>query len=169
MTTQTQPGEMQGKGEMPNPLSFDQLYIGLDDAGQKVIDAHIAGLKSALERERESAKSARSEVTTLTKKVQESGAAQQRIAELERKTAIMEQLYSIGVTNPQLAYMAVTTSQDLLDDKGVIDEQKFSKKFPELLKKTGASSTFAGQSARQSDTGTITGMDSWIRQKAKGR
>lgn len=168
MTTQKQPGEMQGNnGETP-PLSFDQLYTGLDDAGKRAIDGHISGLKSALDRERESAKVARSEVTTLTKKVQESSAAQQRVAELERKTAIMEQLYRIGVTNSQLAYMAVTTSQDLLDDKGVLDEQKFSKQFPELLKK-GGGLAFAGQSARQSDTGTVAGMDSWIRQKAKGR
>jgi hypothetical protein len=172
-----QTGEMPSNGEKPtdqqkqeqlNP--YGQLYEKLDSDGRKAIDDHIAGLSNALKNERDSQKLLKKELSDALKNAQAGSEAAKAVQEIsarleqaERKNAVFQALYGIGVTNAKLAYLAIT-ADGLVDDKGVIDVKQFSDKYPELIRR-GVSGVYAGDGARQNNT-PKGNMDNWIRQRA---
>lgn len=129
------------------PETFDG-WLGKQEANVKaLVDAHVGGLKSALETERNDRKS----ITAQLKALQAEGdpaRQKQQIAELQASLAeqaarnkFAEEAVSQGVTNIRLAYLAAK-------DGGLVGKadcwEKLKQQTPELFRKTAPTVGNAG-------------------------
>jgi len=140
--------------------TFDE-YLATQDPGiAKLYEVHTEGLKSALQKERES----RSKLSDALKELQpqaEKGSeleaklsetlkelelANKLSAEAERKAGFVDMVIKpeIGCTNPKVAY-ALAVSEGLFSDKNEPDFVKLKELAPELFKTSTIGSTDGGR------------------------
>jgi hypothetical protein len=160
------------------PASFDEWLKGQDEPLRKLYETHTAGLRSALQSEREARKT---ETGQLAKQLREAAAKaeagsehqkqlQETAAKLdatERRAEFYEESVrpEIGCSNPKLAWLA---AQEIgaLDQKGRTNWEALKTSFPELFRvrvTPGNAGTGTGTPPPQANT-----MNDMIR-KAAGR
>jgi hypothetical protein len=128
------------------PASFDEWLKGQDEPVRKLYETHTAGLRSALQSEREARKT---ETGQLAKQLREAAAKaeagsehqrqlQETAAKLdatERRAEFYEESVrpEIGCSNPKLAWLA---AQEIgaMDQKGRTNWEALKQSFPELFK-----------------------------------
>ena len=126
------------------PPSFDSWLAGQDDTVKGLISGHTAGLKSALESERETRKGQEKQLRDLAAKAEKGSEAQAQLTALadklaanDKRVTAYETLSAAGCSNLKLAWLAATEA-GLVDGQGNISIEKLRTQYPELFKATGA-------------------------------
>ncbi len=163
-------GQQQAQGEMP--LTFDGWLTGQDEQVKGLITGHIAGLKSALESEREQRRSFEAQLREAAKKAEKGSEMEQRLSALadkagqaERQAKFYEVASAIGVTNLKLAWVAAQDAK-LIDGQGNVSTEALKAQFPELFKAPPAPKGNAGAGAGQTGQPSKPDMNAYIRQQA---
>lgn len=175
MVDEAKGGKPEEKGGKPEggekaPVNFDEWYKARPENERSLIDSHVSGLKSALDSERESAKTLRKQLKEIAATAE--GDAKKQIekinADLEAtasKAAFYEAAHGAGVKNLKLAYIAAKDLQ-LIRSDGTCDMEKLKAECPELFAMKTTVDAGAGKG-----TGTPTGggvsMNEWIRSQIK--
>ncbi len=135
-------------GETPTALTFDDVAKSLTDDQRRALDAHFEtntkGLKAALDKERDAAKTLEKQLKLIQDKA---GKDTELAAELEkvraeltattREKQFIVEAPSKGVSNITAAYKLAVTD-NLIDAKGNIDWDALQKSYPELFAKPQA-------------------------------
>jgi len=137
--------------------TFDDFLNEQDESVKALYDSAVAGLKSALEKEREERKTLSDEIKKLHGKAEKGSEAEKALADTMQKLEEAEARYTetqkqirfveqagkpeIGCVNSKVAW-AVAQSEGLFDDEGEPKWDELQKTAPELFKKT---STDAGK------------------------
>jgi len=161
------------EGEMPE--DFEKWLKKQDGDVQKMFGEYTAGLKSALEKERENRKSLEDEVRDLAGKAENGSDMQGRLETLtekmeaeSRKLGFYESAHKAGVGNLKLAYM-LAEADDMFDKKGGVDFGVMSEEYPELFSGGGKSpqgDAGSGRGDGQPDGDEGEGMNRYIRAAA---
>lgn len=146
---QTTPTETpnEGQGESGNgdgtgqtPLTYDTWFEGQETSTQEMISGHIAGLKSALQSEREQRRSFEKQLKEVASQLDEGSKAREDLEKLgadlelsERRATFYEDAHAAGITNLRLAWVATQTDESLIDRYGRIDLVKMKEGYPELF------------------------------------
>jgi hypothetical protein len=139
------------------------------------INSHTAGLKSALEAERQQRKTFANQLKELTPRAEKGSELERalnetssRLEQIERQLDFVREAgkSEIGCTNPDLAYL-VAQSKDLFRSTGAPDWTAIKEAAPELFgrKVTPPGNAGSGNSSPPAQPG---GMNEWIRQTARG-
>jgi len=132
-------------GETPTALTFDDVAKSLNDDQRRALDAHFEtntkGLKAALDKERDAAKTLEKQLKLIQDKA---GKDTELAAELEKVRAELtattrEKQFIVeapakGVSNITAAYK-LAVADGLIDAKGNIDWDTLQKSYPELFAK----------------------------------
>ncbi len=117
------------------PTTYEELIAGMDAAQRQVVEAHTAGLKTALQAERAAVK----KLEAKTKETQAQVDAQTKEAQAEavaatRRAAFYETALGQGVrrTSVRLAYVAAQDAGHIADD-GAIDWDALRDQFGDLF------------------------------------
>ncbi len=138
--TPGQAGGQQQSGAGGTPVTFDGWLGGLPDEQKSLVNGHIAGLKSALESEREQRRSFESQLREAAKKAEKGSEMEQRLSALadkagqaERQAKFYEVASAAGATNLKLAWIAAQEAK-LIDGQGNVSTEALKAQFPELFK-----------------------------------
>ena len=150
-TAPTEPTEATHAEKM-EPLIFDGWYAAQSDEVRKLVDGHIANLKSAHER----VKAERKELKTTLTQIKEAGVSdavqlkqiQDALAESQRKTLFYEQCPA-EVVNPQSAFV-LAVAFNCFSEEGKLDLDKFKEACPEQFKDSTPADAHAGAGAGRS-------------------
>lgn len=136
--------------QAPNPAEdFSSWLEAQDDAVKTGYEQNTAGLKSALDKERDRAKETETELRDALKKLEGVEGAQETVTELEsklddaqkqreaaeRERDFITEAVREGVTDPTLAWAAVQGNETLLDRRGLVDFGKLKEQHPALFAK----------------------------------
>lgn len=123
----------------PEVVKFDEWYGTLSEPYQEALDEHIAGLKSALNNEREGRKTLERQVRDLSKKADSGSELQKQLDALAgnlsveaQRSAFYETAHSAGVKNLRLAWLAAQDAK-LINNDGSVDIAKLKETAPELF------------------------------------
>jgi hypothetical protein len=171
---QTDPnGNETTPGGQDQQVTFEGWLGEQPEEVRGLIDGHIAGLKSALQDEREQRKALAKQLREATKKLEEGSEAREALegltANLEdasRRAEFYETVGNAGVTNLKLAWI-VAREANLIDGQGNVNLSALKEQFPELFKPSTPPKGNAGSGVGQEGTPTK-GMNSFIR-RAAGR
>lgn len=157
---ETSEGEMQAEandnGSKAQYENFEQFLATVDEGVKELYNSHTAGLKKALDEEREGRRSIAEQAKQLAGQVKElmpkaeKGSelesklgetlkqledAEMRYLETQKRAGFTEQAITpeIGCSNIKAAY-AIATSENLFNDKGQADWAMLKKLAPELFK-----------------------------------
>ena len=129
-----------GAGTKPEtPVTFEMWFATAPDEAKGYIEDHTHGLKTALEAERTQRKALDKQLKDLAKKY-EKGSDERveldkmsaQLAAGQRQTDFYDAAHKAGVTNLKLAWLAAQ-SDELIDDKGVVDFAKLKEAHPQLF------------------------------------
>lgn len=138
------------------PATWETWLASQDGSVKGLFDAHVNGLKSALESERMSRKDLEKQLGEVSGKLGKDSAerksleeVQGRLGTLERQAQFYDQAHGAGVANLRLAWLAANEAK-LVDDKGQVDLAKLKEQFPELFR---AAAQPATNTANPANTG----------------
>lgn len=126
-----------GGTEGGQALTFETWHGSLPDDHKGLVDSHVSGLKSALERQKESNQELRKQLQeALASKeandTQKIADIQGRLEESDRKGKFYESAIEAGVKNVRLAYIAAKEDGLILKD-GRVDADKLRASYPEFF------------------------------------
>lgn len=108
-----QSGTPDAQGETPEIGNFDEWIAGQPEPVQSLLDQHTTGLRSALQTERENAKTLARQVRELSGKLDANSEAGKQLAELsarleteQQRADFYEQATAAGCRNLRLAWLA---------------------------------------------------------------
>jgi hypothetical protein len=144
--TQTQPqtpNTPPAEGETPKPLTWDEWHGQLNDEQRKLIeskfDTDAKALKSALEKERDEAKTLAKQIKELQGKAEKGSDMEKALQDLQAQLTAANQEKSFileapakGVTNVKAAYK-LAAADGLIDAKGAVDWDALKGSYPELF------------------------------------
>lgn len=147
---------------------FEKFLASQSEEIRTQADDYVKGLKTALDRVKTERAEAKAEIEKIRKdrsldadgKVK---AIQASLEERERKVSVYESL-APHVNNLELAYAAVTTASDLLDEDGKVDLKAMKTRFPQLFSK--GPKGFAGENSDNPPT-RANSVNRWIREQAR--
>lgn len=129
-------GQQQQQQQAP---SFEAWLAAQTEDVKGLITSHTAGLKSALDAERDARKKLEKELRTAAGKLQEGDTTRQELekaandlAALTVRADFYEKAHAAGVTNLSLAYIAASQG-GLIDEKGKADLDGLKAAYPELF------------------------------------
>lgn len=135
------PSETQKDGA-PEILTFESWLGSQDETVKGLIDAHIKGLKSALESERAQRSDLARQLRDVTAKAEKGSELEKALMEVstqleaaERRAAFYEEAGrpEIGCLNPKAAF-ALAQAEDLFDKRGRVDWEALKANAPELFR-----------------------------------
>ena len=135
------------------PLTFDALIDNMPESDRDLVEKHIVGLRTALEKEREDRKiaqravrTAQSEIETITPLRQQLELAQQDELDTRAQALFFEHAGTNNVKrgSARLAFLAAKDGQ-LFDDDGSVQWDSLNVRFPDLFEGIG----------RQAPTGAL--------------
>ena len=131
----------EGEGANAVPATFDEWYKGLPQGAKTLLDNHVAGLKNALQSQKDDNKALRDKLQTAVTEGKADAetrlaAVQTELNETKQRNTFLEGAGKLGLKNPKLAYIAAKDS-GLLHEDGSIKEDKFREQFPELIGDSG--------------------------------
>jgi hypothetical protein len=136
-------------------LEFESWITGQPKEVAAMLDGHTAGLRSALESEREIRKGNEKNLRELAEKAEKGSESQKRltemadqIAEADKKADFYEEAHRAGVSNLKLAYI-MASQDELFDKRGRVNFEAMKKDYPELFGREAGAAGNAG-----SGTGT---------------
>ena len=165
--TQGQSGTQTAQGETPKPeLNFDEWMATQPEPVQSLLDKHTGGLRTALQTERDNAKTLARQVKELSGKLDANSDAGKQLAELsgkleteQRRADFVQEAAAAGCRDLRLAWLAANA--DGLTLKQVMAQH------PDLFAVVRPA-TNAGNGAQQTGAGGARDMNSFIR-RAAGR
>ena len=137
---QNNPGEFE---------SFEQFLEKQPESVQKLYETHTSGLKSALQKERDSKKDLDDQLKAATAKAEKGSDLEKTLLELQKQSAASERRArfaeeaitpEIGCTNVKAAF-ALAVAEDLFKKSGDPDWEAIKKAAPELFKKPGSTTS----------------------------
>lgn len=151
------------QSETPKPLTWDAWHSSLNDEQRGLIkskfDADAAGLKSALEKERDEAKTLAKQLKELQSKAEKGSDMEKALQDLQAQLTAANQEKSFileapakGVTNVKAAYK-LAAADGLIDAKGAVDWEALKGSYPELFaaaKPPAPPDTNAGNTGKKS-------------------
>lgn len=163
-TQPTTPATPPAQGETPQPLTWESWQSQLNDDQRKLIESKFnddtKGLKGALEKERDEAKTLAKQLKALQDKAEKGSELEKMLADLQAQLTAANQEKSFileapqkGVTNIKAAYKLAATD-GLIDTKGAVDWDALKASYPELFaaaKPPAPPDTNAGNTGKQSD------------------
>ena len=156
-------------------LEWDAFHKALPEEAQKLIATKEAGLKSALETERDSRKDLEKELKDVAGRLEKDSDAQKEVLKLaddvaagNEKSDFYEEAHDEGVSNMRLAYV-VAKQDDLINKRGKIDWKTLKEKYPELFGKKVVPPGDAGPGTGSRQPGEKVDMNKIIREKAGRR
>lgn len=157
-------------GEKPPAATFEEFLAAQPDEVKTLYEAHNAGLKSALDKERDNNKALAKQLRDATSKMEEGSEARKSLekigADLEtatRRADFYEAATQAGVRNLKLAWVVATTD-DLFDKKGNVNFETMKKDYPELFEAKQIPPGHAGSGQGQGNQ--TRGMNDLIREAA---
>ena len=130
------------KDGAPEILTFESWLGSQDETVKGLIDAHIKGLKSALESERAQRSDLARQLRDVTAKAEKGSELEKALMEVstqleaaERRAAFYEEAGrpEIGCLNPKAAF-ALAQAEDLFDKRGRVDWEALKASAPELFR-----------------------------------
>ena len=130
------------KDGAPEILTFESWFGSQDETVKGLIDAHIKGLKSALESERAQRSDLARQLRDVTAKAEKGSELEKALMEVstqleaaERRAAFYEEAGrpEIGCLNPKAAF-ALAQAEDLYDKRGRVDWEALKASAPELFR-----------------------------------
>ena len=116
---------------MSEPINFDEWMAQQDQAVRSAFDAHVSGLKSALESERDARGKLEKQVKDFGPLQDQLKQAQSQLSQTARKADFYEAIAGRS-QNPKLAYLAAVEGQHFTDD-GQPDIEGLAGAYPELF------------------------------------
>lgn len=136
--SQNQNGSQNQDGETP---TFEDWIASQDETVKGLLDTHTAGLKSALEKERDRAAKLEKSLREAAKKQEAGSAAQKELEQLadnlaiaKRENAFIVAAYKAGVNDPELALLAAERA-GLIHQDGTADFTRLKETYPQLFGK----------------------------------
>ena len=165
-------------GETPaseQPITFETVYKALPETQRGAIDAHVSGLKTALNDERSGRKELERKLRDLSKQAEEGSAIRAQLDKLAEEQAtttaratFFEAAHDAQVKNLRLAWLAAQ-EYGLIDARtGEADFGKLRQMAPELFAVKPTPTANAGSGAKQNGVADGRNMNDWIR-LASGR
>lgn len=157
------------QSQQQQPLTFDSWFESQPEEIKGLIDSSVAGLKSALDSERNERKSLAKQLSELKGKAEKGSELEQQLntlsAQLESQAAkaAFYESAPADVANMKLAWMAAQDGHT--NAKGVVDWNSLRTAYPELFRKQTTPPANAGN-GRGQDGGNQPNMNSFIRQAA---
>lgn len=166
----------------PDPaVDFDGWLKAQPEAVRKGYRAATSGLKSALDKERDTAAANAKELRAALKKLDGVAGAEETVKELEarldeaekqrdaasRRAEFVVSAISEGIVDAELAWRAIDGNDALLDRRGNVDFAKLKSTYPVLFRaeQQPRGNAGAGQAAPPPDKAD---MNTFIREKARG-
>lgn len=157
-------------------ITFESWLAEQDEDAQHLIAEHIAGLKSALDSERNGRKTLEKQLRDAAKQLENGSEAQKQIEQMaadlnaaSARAAFYEAAHGAGVRNLPLAFIAAREA-GLLDSDGAADLKAMQERFPELFATSSPTAvpSHAGNGTQRPAPASEPSMDTFIR-KAAGR
>lgn len=155
----------EGQGETPAIENFDEWMAGQPEPVQNLLDRHTQGLKSALQQERDNAKTLAKQVRELSGKLDKNTEAGAQLAELsakleteQQRADFYEEATAAGCRDLRLAWLAAHADG--------LTVRQVQQTYPDLFAPTRPP-THAGNGAQQG-AGAARDMNLYIR-RAAGR
>ena len=152
------------------PATYEGWLEGQDESVKTLIGANTSGLKSALEKERETRKDLEKELRDKAEKAEKGSEAQvelqgmaDKLQETDRRVDFYDEAHDAGVTNLKLAY-TVAVQDGMFDTKGNANFKAMKEAYPELFGATQVTPGNAG-TGTQTTPPSGTGMNNFIRGK----
>ena len=171
-TPNQQQNQNQQDAQSNQPITFDSWFGSQDETVKGLIDAHVTGLKGALEGERNERKTLAKQIAELKGKAEKGSELEQQLtnlnAQLESQStkAAFYESAPADVANMKLAWMAA--QQDgYIGKGGNVDWNGIKSAYPELFRKQITPPANAGN-GRNQEGGNQQNMNAFIR-KASGR
>jgi hypothetical protein len=168
------PGAGQQQAQPPaTPASWDEVVATLTPEVKTLYEGHTAGLKSALQTERQQRSELAKQINTLSKQAADGSDLKKSLegmtAKLESETQradFYEQAVKpeIGCSNPGLAFIAARES-GAIDQRGRINWGELKQQFPELFKSKSPPPASAG-AGTSNPPAAKADMSAWIRHAA---
>jgi len=161
-------------GGTPAP-TYETWYAALEEAPKTLLDAHVAGLKTALTSEREQRKGLAGQLRDATIKLEEGSEARKALEAMTAKLDVAEERLQffeegarpeIGCTDSALAYLAAKAGE-FFDRKGSAKWNELKQAHPALFAKPPMPKGNAGAGAGQTGA-PARSMNDFIR-AASGR
>lgn len=142
-----------GASETQAPATFDAWIANQDDAVKALAEQHTAGLRSALQSEREQRKEAIKQLKDLAAKAEKGSELEAQIASMiaekdaaERRAAFYESAPQANCTNPKAALL-IAQAENLFRRDGSPDWGALQSTAPELFRRAGQANAGAGTGA----------------------
>jgi hypothetical protein len=168
----------QGGGGTPAPgegVTFESWLGEQEEAVQGLVNDEVAGLRSALQSERQQRREFERELRDAARELEEGSEARTRLESMadeldtvERRADFYEAAHGAGVTNLRLAWLAVQQDESLSDRRGNVNMARLKKNYPELFG-GGQRSPPPGNAGSGTDGGAppaTGGMNEFIRRSA---
>ena len=153
-------------------LKWDAFHASLPDDAKALIEEHESGLRTALNTERDSRKTAEGDLRKVAKKLKDGSEAQTEVLRLAdevaastKKADFYEDAHGAEVTNLKYAYI-IAEAEDLFDKKGNVDFVAMKKDYPELFTKKKAPPGGAGEGTGGGLPGKKKDMNTILREAA---
>lgn len=151
-------------GETP-PVDFDTWIAGQTSDVRGLLDKHTTGLRTALQTERENAKTLAKQLKDLGKTLDANSDAAKQVADLsgkleteQKRAAFYEQAQAAGCRDLRLAWLAASADGLTLKD--------VQAQHPDLFTQPRPPATNAGNGAHAVQGGSGAGMNAFIRREA---
>lgn len=163
-----------GAGGETHAPTFETWLQGQSDEIKGLITTHTAGLKSALDSERNQRKDLARALKDATKDLETGTEARKalegltaKLEDQEKQLAFYDAATSAGVSNLRLAWIAAREA-GAVDKAGNVNMETLKKEYPELFKKAPPppGNAGAGANGQQLPGQRTAGMDALIRQVA---
>lgn len=163
------PEDSQDDGGTP---SYEDWFGGQEEGIQELITANEAGLRSALQSERDQRRDFEQQLRDTASELEQGSKARERLDAmvgdlelLERRADFYESAHTAGVTNLRLAWVAVQSDDDLTNKRGLVNMALLKKSYPELFGSRQAPPGNAG-SGTDSPPASKQDMNQFIRASA---
>lgn len=142
---QGQQGQQQGQqgqqqGQQQQQVTFESWLEGQGQDVQGLINGHIAGLRSALQSERDQRRQFERELREAAGQLEQGSEARQRLDQLtadldvqERRAEFYEAAHQAGIVNLRLAWLAVQQDDEVRDRRGNANMAGLRERYPELF------------------------------------
>lgn len=159
--------------QQDTPQSFEVWLDGQPDTIKELYKGHTSGLKSALEKERESNKELTKQIKGLSSKMEEGSDAKKALDDIASKldtesnrADFYEEASGKGVVDLKLAWLAVQAEAEDLIRKGRVNFDELKARHPQLFtQQQPVPRSNAGSGAGQ-QPGAPGGMNDFIRKAA---
>lgn len=148
-------------------MDFEKWMSEQDEETRTAFDGHIAGLKSALDAERDARSKLEKQISTQGDLTQKLETAQSQLTDQTRKAEFYEAAAGAGVNDLKLAFVAAKEGQ-LFDEGGKPDLAGLAAAHPSLFvsAEPGEARGNAGKGTRQNPKAKAETMDTVIRRTA---